>query len=57
MIAETRHDNVTVTNSGYQVGDTVAVTQPGRSPGKYTTWSATCKPGAETAPLAGGVAR
>jgi UTP-glucose-1-phosphate uridylyltransferase len=32
MIAETRRDDVTVTNSGYQVGDTVSVAQPGRSP-------------------------
>jgi len=32
MIAETRRDDVTVTNSGCQTGDTVPVAQPGRSP-------------------------
>lgn len=34
MIAETSYDGVAVTNHGYQVGDTVPVTEPGRGLGE-----------------------
>jgi hypothetical protein len=34
MIAETSHGDLAVTNHGYQAGDTVPVTEPGRGPGE-----------------------
>ena len=34
MIAETGSDGLAVTNHGYQAGDTVPVTEPGRGPGE-----------------------
>ena len=34
MIAETSHGDLAVTNHGYQAGDTVPVTEPGRDPGE-----------------------
>lgn len=34
MIAETSRDGLAVTNHGYQAGDTVPVTEPGRGPGE-----------------------
>jgi hypothetical protein len=34
IIAETSRNGLTVTNHGYQVGDTVPVTEPGRGPGE-----------------------
>jgi hypothetical protein len=34
MIAETSREDLTVTNHGYQVGDTAPVSEPGRGPGE-----------------------
>ena len=34
MIADTRRDDLVVTNHGYQAGDTFPVTEPGRGPGE-----------------------
>jgi hypothetical protein len=54
VIAETRRDDLTVTNHGYQVGDTVPVTEPGRGPseihhlaGNLQVW---CSDGPAVAP-------
>lgn len=33
MIAETDQENLTVTNHGYQAGDTIPASEPGREPG------------------------
>lgn len=38
MIAETSRSGLTVTNHGYQAGDTVPVTEPGRGPGTVRLW-------------------
>ena len=62
MIAETGRDDVTVTNHGYQAGDTVPATEPGRGPdeihhlaGNLQVWcgdgpdGAACGPGVSLA--------
>lgn len=59
MIAETRRDDLVVTNHGYQAGDTVPVTELGRGPaqvhhlaGNLQVWCADGPAGAPSAPAA-----
>jgi hypothetical protein len=59
MIAETRRDDLVVTNHGYQVGDTLPVAEPGRGArevhhlaGNLQVWCADGPPGSPWSPAA-----